>query len=385
MKYIRPTPYFVCVCFVSMVGASEARGDPKAIETVYSAIRPLIDVTTPDAKWSMIVKPIRAEGKLWTVGYSKEIPGHPSSAQLLAVDLESGHTEVVNSIPLESSADPSDWFSARRWMSGGMFNVCLPGTDLFSFPCDGKPVTQVTFDHPSPVNFITQVARVGDSLLMASGVEDQEGQIAFRNLKSKKVTVVASSKEQNSKSPFDGAGPFVVAHLIADPSRQRFVFFIYSHGWDDSRRGIWEFKSADLKFRKLHPWSYDFDPTTSSESTDGSVVEGDVVVMRAGGNIVAYDLKMDQEIVADEKHPLPHPPAQNERWINPVVSEWSQAYGDPGMGASDGDGTIAQRVKGCPPLAQLSEGVLPRYVSALASGELVIGGDEGLWALTPRQ
>jgi hypothetical protein len=121
------------------------------------------------------------------------------------------------------------------------------GTGVIDFPLDRRPPTLLNTDTGLPLTNVRAMACLDGQLYLAMS---DGGYICRVDPASGKTEVLASSRREEQISPLDHTPPFDVKWMVADPPRQRVVFFLVDSNRPSKRSGFWEL-SATGKFKPL--------------------------------------------------------------------------------------------------------------------------------------
>jgi hypothetical protein len=232
-----------------------------------------------------------------------------------------------------------------------------------------------------PGKRLLAAADLGNTVYMVVSDSNAATCLVSYDLLTGHVETLASSRRGAANSPFDNMAGMSVCHMVADPQRDRIVFFAYHSTWADSAKGLWEFSRKTGQFRRLLGTEYARKEGAGGYEVAGSpVVEQKFVLMT--GQTLVYDLNADaatddtpSALVAFEKQ-LDEPE---------VYKSWWHRFGNPGgAGVGHGDNTLEHRVGDVHALSDLWQGCYAQFSIDVPPGQLLVADWAGVWLLTPQ-
>lgn len=341
--------------------------------------RELTSVSQPaaanDAVYVLVSAPTDAGAELRLLKFSDHGGGQRTLvSRLLLADIKSASGQAPHRAQL---------FSDRHWLCSEHFVTSENYGDrrLFVLSVGEGKSRVIDAATELPGTWVHAAADLGDTLYLEVTSEGDHGAyLVSYDLNDGSVRTLISSRRQEQASPFDNMAPMEMNFIVSDPPRERILFYVHNSDWDNKKIGLWEYSARSRQFKKLLGTT---DPSVKEAGTypvaAGLPVDGAFAFRFRGGSVV-YDLNtnvMHNWLTNANDPAAPQTPAFR-LWNN-----WWQGYGAPVHGASNGDGTIAQRIGDVHALRKLVSGAFPPFSQML--GKRVLVADEtGVWILTPR-
>jgi hypothetical protein len=385
-----PRPDELAVPRVAQIQEKPKQAAPAgALPLLFSKEDTLLNANAPDSDLELLNKPVLVGNVLYVAALAKVDDGRGREIRLLKMAADaSDKANVLSRTPVapaeveKMQGDPNAFFQGPHFLGSSHFMLCTYDGDIFVQPLDGKSGRHISAAKELPGKAVLAATDLGDMLYLVLTNADQTGTyMVGYDLQSGHIETLVSSLRQERKSPFDDAAPMAVPFMVSDPDRDRIVFFAYHSQWENTAKGLWEYRGTG-KFRKLRDTTYSRKENEGGYVICGSPVVDNTFILMTGVENLVYDLAADAptKTIPDGLKRF------HNEFVEPAIfTTWWHRYGNPGgSGVGFGDNTIERRIGDVHAFSQLWQGGYPSYSESMPDGRLLVSDETGVWLVTPR-